>query len=894
MRCRLVQVLRGVLVVSLATITRESLAQSVATPVTQRARRPELATATPERALRLTSTTARIVLDGRASSGEWDQAGSAADFVQQFPQAGSPASERTEVRVHLDESALYVLMRLLDDSVSGIVAPIGRRDAELYSDWAHVLVDSYHDRRTAFRFAVNPSGVQRDALIAGDTEWNEDAGWDAVWQAVTSRDSSGWTAEFRIPLSQLRFSGGDAPGTWGIQFGRHLARRNERSYWSGILPERNGFVSQFGRLEGVRVQGAPRRLEIVPYSVAQLSALPSEAGNPFAGRHTRRETVGTDLRVGVTSDFTLTATVNPDFGQVEADPSEVNLSGSETFFSERRPFFLEGAELFQHALSDASWIFGEEQLFYSRRIGRAPQVDAPEAAAWEDRPATSPIRGALKLTGKTRRGWSLALMSALTGEAESRLQMDDGSYGRVLVEPRTHYGFARFGRDFARGDGSLGGVVTMVHRDPSAPTLRSRAVVAGIDGRRRFGGGNYVVAGYVMQSDVAGTPAAITETQESTVHLFQRPDAEHLRLDSTRTSLGGYASELRLVKSGGGNIRWGLVGHFSSPGFETNDLGYLPRADQKIATGWIGWMGHRPSRFTRSWSLWTNYWGGWDYAGDRLRLGHNVWASAELHNFWRFEGQLVRDLPAMNPIALRGGPALRMSEKVGGELRVISDARRAVGANVQVRAFWWPATEGRFLSAAPQVTARVGTRGVLSVTPSLSVSTPREQWVDDLRSERGTRYLVGQLEHTTASVTGRLDLAFTPRLTLQLYAQPFVSTGRFQRLGTVVNARARRLEDRVRYFAARDVTRDGVEVQVVDAGETLRFEDPDFSVGELRSNAVMRWEYRQGSALYLVWSHGREHEPDRAYERLRQQATGLWSEPGTNVLAIKVSHWIGR
>jgi hypothetical protein len=235
-----------------------------------------------------------------------------------------------------------------------------------------------------------------------------------------------------------------------------------------------------------------------------------------------------------------------------------------------------------------------------------------------------------------------------------------------------------------------------------------------------------------------------------------------------------------------------------------------------------------------------------------------------------------------------------MSQKVGGELRVISDARRPVGATVQLRAFWWPATGGRYLSAAPQISARVGTRGVLSVTPSLSVATPKEQWVDDVRSTRGTRYVVGQLEHTTASVTGRMDLAFTPRLTLQLYAQPFVSTGRFRRLGEVVNARARELEDRVRYFDGRDVMRDGAEVRVADAGETLRFEDPDFSVGELRSNAVVRWEYRQGSALYLVWSHGREHEPDRAYERLREQATGLWSEPGTNVLAIKVSHWIGR
>ena len=366
------------------------------------------------RALQASRPASRLAIDGRLDEEAWARAEVARDFVQQYPDVHRPATFPSDARVLIDDGALYVAMRLTDTAPDSIVAPLARRDYDEYSDWAQVIIDSYHDRRTAFRFSLNPAGIQRDAILTGDQEWSEDAGWDAVWAGAAQRDSSGWTAEFRIPLSQLRFSVSDSGGTtWGVQFGRHLARRNERSYWAPIRPELGSFVSQFGTLENIRLNDGPRRMEFVPFSVAQMTRPAFEAGNPLFRRQAARATVGADFKVGI-SEFTLTGTVNPDFGQVEADPSEVNLSGVESFFTERRPFFLDGSNLFAFNMSSAAWLTGNEALFYSRRIGRQPQGDVPDEAAWSREPATTRVLGALKLSGRTSNGWSIAAASALT------------------------------------------------------------------------------------------------------------------------------------------------------------------------------------------------------------------------------------------------------------------------------------------------------------------------------------------------------------------------------------------------------------------------------------------------------------------------------------------------
>jgi hypothetical protein len=325
----------------------------------------------PRRALQSVRPASRLTIDGRLDEAAWAGAGVANDFVQQYPDVQRPATHPTEARILIDDGALYVAMRLTDPAPDSIIAPLARRDYSEYSDWAQVIVDSYHDRRTAFRFALNPAGIQRDALLTGDREFTEDLGWDAVWSGAAARDSAGWTAEFRIPLSQLRFSVADSGATtWGVQFGRHLARRYELSYWAPIRTELGSFVSQFGTLEGIRMTAPPRRMEVVPFSVAQVTRAAFEEGNPLFRRQDSRATLGADFKIGI-SDFTLTGTINPDFGQVEADPSEVNLSGVESFFSERRPFFLEGSSLFAFSMSE-SWLTGARPCSIRAGSARAP------------------------------------------------------------------------------------------------------------------------------------------------------------------------------------------------------------------------------------------------------------------------------------------------------------------------------------------------------------------------------------------------------------------------------------------------------------------------------------------------------------------------------------------
>jgi uncharacterized protein DUF5916 len=833
-----------------------------------------------------------IVVDGHLNDATWQSVEPAADFVQQRPTPGAQPAQRTEARIWLDGAALYVGMRLLDSAADSIVAPIARRDADVYSDWAFVLIDSYNDRRTAFQFAVNPRGVQRDAQITNDEEWMQDFGWNAVWQAETSRDSLGWTAEFRIPLSQLRFSNAEnAVSSWGIQFGRHLARRNERSYWSPVLQDRPGFVSQFGILGDVSIpKTASSRFEVVPYTLAKMTQRTVDPQDPLARAREPRATLGADLKWGLTPDFTLTATLNPDFGQVESDPSEVNLTGSESFFREQRPFFLEGAELFNFNMSTSGWIFGQEQLFYSRRIGRAPQMDDPDGARYVNRPLATDLLGALKVTGKTQSGLSLGVLSAVTDEMRASVDFGDGIRQRAVVEPLTQYSMARVQKDFGQGQSHLAAVATSVLRGADAPKLRRSATIGGIDFHHRFGQRRYQLAGYVLGSTVRGTPEAITATQRNSVHYFQRPDATHLEVDSSLRSLNGIATELRLNKIAG-NVRWGGGAHLVTSGFEANDLGFHSRSDFAATSGWIGRTFFSGPRGIRNWEIWLNGWAGLTLGGERDRVGQSIWARAEFTNFWEIEGTIQHDLPFLSIQALRGGPALYNSRRLFGLVRLASDARRATVAQLMLRAAHEVGDSGSLLNIMPQITQRITDRAQLVLAPSAMWWRNPQQFVE----WNGDRYVVGDIRQTTAMLVTRLDWSFTPRLTFQLYAQPFLSAGTYHRLGSVGDAHAASPEARIRRFAPNELSQTtSGDWRVTSGGSSFEFGDPNFAFNELRTNSVLRWEYRPGSALFLVWSHGRSVDGASTGFDLRRQARELGEARGDHVFLLKVSHWLGR
>ncbi len=584
------------------------------------------------RAVRVSGHEIRI--DGRAVEAPWLSAPVATDFVQFEPAEGEAATERTEARVLYGDEALYVAIRAYDRDPSGIVGQLTRRDQNSYSDQVGVVVDSYFDRRTAFHFAVNPVGVKQDIYRYDDT--GEDDGWDAVWEVATTTDEEGWTAEFRIPYSQLRFRDADVQ-TWGINFVREIARRDETDVWAPTSRKDAGVVSRFGELRGLENLRAPRRLEIVPYTVGRVQRAPGDADNPFFRRSERFGTVGADLKYGLTSDLTLDVTLNPDFGQVEADPAQVNLTAFETFYPERRPFFLEGSSIFRFGLSPGDGDNANESLFYSRRIGRAPQGDPDDRGGWVDKDPQTTILGAAKLSGKTASGWSIGALQAVTSEETARIAPATGSQFDEAVEPLTSYGMVRVQRDFRAGRSAIGLVATSVNRDQQvadALELRRDAYTGGVDFRHRFGGERFEVSGYMIGSHVAGSAAAIDAAQRSSVRYYQRPDAGYLAYDPTETSLDGGSAFLAIAKIGGSAWRYSTGVVTRSPGFEVNDIGYQRDADNTMSWVWVGYQRTTPTGPFRRYNLNVNGWGAWNYGGDRTGFGGNVNGSFQLKNFW--------------------------------------------------------------------------------------------------------------------------------------------------------------------------------------------------------------------------------------------------------------------
>lgn len=850
------------------------------------------------RALRISGEAPLV--DGRLDETFWRRSGSIADFVQFRPDAGSPPSERTEAWVAYDDEALYVGVRLHDSRPDSIAAQLLRRDEDGYSDWIYVGIDSYFDRRTAFVFALNPRGVKKDLLIYDDT--NEDGSWDAVWEGAAAMDSAGWTAEFKVPLSQLRFSAA-SEHIWGIQLHRVIARRQEQSVWAPMPENPSRVVGLFGELHGLRDLEPGRRLEVQPYSVASVTRAPGAAGDPFHSEASGGFSVGADVKYGLTSDLTLTATLNPDFGQVEADPSEVNLSAFESFFPEKRPFFMEGVDIFHVGLGIGDGDFGNESLFYTRRIGRAPQVGLPSEAQFESAPGNTTILGAAKLSGKTASGWSVGVLDAVTARESGRWINAAGEEAIATVEPMTNYGVVRVKKDFRDGRSMLGGIFTSTHRELDASTafLREAAYAGGVDARHRFGE-NVLLNVKLLGSYVAGDTLALQRTQRSSTHYFQRPDAEHLEYDPAATSLGGWQGSLELLKIGGGNWHYGGALIARSPGFEVNDLGFQPSSDYILQAAFAGYSHRRPSTLLRRWNVGVNQWSNRSFAGEPLEVGGNVNGGFQLHNYWGANAGLNVQLGGYSVHALRGGPALRRPAAANLWFGMYSDRRKPVGGSLNGTVSWESQTGSRSYRIAPAVEARPSTRVELSLAPSLSWSDDQLQYVTRGTVGGQAEYVFANLDRTTAALTARLSYTFTPTLSLQLYAQPFISTGHFGDYMAVRDPKAEAFEARFGgYTEGREIRNElderGRRRLAVDPnldGEAdFRFGEPSFSIRELRSNAVVRWEWSAGSSLYLVWSHGRVSDEYMGGFDLREDADLLFTAPSTHVLLIKASYWLG-
>jgi hypothetical protein len=845
-------------------------------------------------------TDTRPVIDGRLDDPEWADAPVATDFVQTRPHAGRPASQRTEVRILYDDAALYVAARMYDTAPDSIVAQLARRDVDVHSDWFHVGIDSYFDRRTAFTFGINPAGVKVDLLLFDDT--NADMGWDAVWEGAAQRDEHGWTAEFRIPFSQLRFSPPQAghEQVWGLNFRRHIARSGEESYWAPLPPDNAQVVSLFGILDGLRDLRPPRRLEVMPYAVARATRAPGDAADPFHRSVDPSGGLGADLKAGITSDLTLTATINPDFGQVEADPSVVNLTTTETFFPERRPFFVEGVDIFRFGIGLGDGDLGNEGLFYSRRIGRPPQGSL--GGDFTRRPDYTRIAAAAKLSGKTAGGWSIGFLDAITAEETGRFQ-HDGVTGEAPIEPLTNYAVGRVIKDFRDGRSAFGGIATATNRRLPATGeldwMRSAAYTGGLNVRHRFGDDAYQVAASVVGSRIRGTPSSMDLAQRSPVRYFQRPDADHLQYDAERTSLEGYGATADLWKLRG-NWRFALLGRLASPGLEVNDLGFQTSADQIMGVYWVGYQQYEPRGSFRSWNIGHNAWTGVNFGGDRIARGGNVNGGFQHRNFWGGNMGINVSTEELSASMLRGGPMFLRPAMANLWASLHSDRRRTVSVSGNLNGSRQADTGGRGIGLSTGMTVRPAHNADFFVGPFYGINRNPIQYVTT-RVAGGTSHAVlGTVDQTTVAMTMRLNYTFSPALSLQLYAQPFISTGDYSAFKLVTDPRAPRFDDRVHVLTDAELsstTVDGGRRHAVDlTGDgtaEFHFDDPGFNFRQLRSNVVLRWEYRPGSALFLVWSQGRTDLDRDGRFRFGDDASALWSADGTNVLLIKASYWFG-
>jgi len=803
--------------------------------------------------------TAAIVIDGELNDASWQKATPITTFVQRDPLEGAPATFRSEARVVSDSTAIYIAVRAFDPEPTRIRGYLTRRDMGSTSDWIQVYIDSYHDKRTAYQFGVNPVGVKQDAYWYDDN--NSDDSWDAVWDVVTKRNTDGWQAEFRIPLSQLRFSGtGD--GQLGFAVARTVARSNETSTWPLLSKSASGWVSSFGTLRGVTIGQSTKRLELIPYTVGQVLTQPKQPGNPLQKATDPGSAFGADLKYAVTPALNLTASVNPDFGQVEADPAVVNLGAFETFFQEKRPFFIEGSGTYQFECRDCN-------LFYSRRIGRAPRgYPTLGENEYSTQPSRATILGATKITGRVR-SFSVGVLAATTDEEIAAIA--SGPVRRTqVVEPRAFYSVSRARREFS-DQSSLGFILTTTNRQltPDVSFLPDSAVTGGIDYNWRIGK-RWGLNGYWSGSDVSGSRNAIGRLQTNNVHSFQRPDADHIEVDPLATALRGHSGSINFNKLAGQRTRLNVNIGYLSPGFDVNDLGFQQRADAIQQGSWFQVRFDTPTKRVRNVRINFNQWSSANFAGDRQNLGGNFNAHWQFQNLWSAGGGFNMNTGGFDDRLTRGGPGGLTRGNVNSWQYFNTNDRKLVSLNWNSN-FW---NDGR--AGAIAIEPRVVVRPTSSFSTELGTyfehRTDDTQWVTAVAGADATHYVFARITQKTSSLTARVNYTITPNLSVQVYAQPFVSSGRYGGFKELVNGRAKDYDDRYAPYA-------------YDTS-------PDFKVLSFRTTNVMRWEYKPGSTLFVVWQQGREGLGAPSSFRFGRDYGDIFGTPSSNAFLVKLAYWL--
>lgn len=837
-----------------------------------------------------------ITIDGKINEPVWESVKWEDHFVQYEPYEGAEPGQQTEFKILYDDNNIYVAIRALDSSPDSINTRLTRRD-EMDGDVVGIQLDSYYDKLTAFSFLVNAGGVKTDMMMTNDGE-NEDLNWNPIWFVKTKVINEGWVAEMKIPLSQLRFDKA-TDLIWGVQIARSIYRKQELSLWQPTPKDASGWVHQFGLLEGISGIKPKRQIELAPYGVASLDTYKKEEGNPFKDGKDYKLNGGIDGKIGITNNMILDFTVNPDFGQVEADPSQLNLTAFETFFEEKRPFFIEGKNTLSFPVSGIDGgDMGAENLFYSRRIGRRPHgYPSVNEGEYAKIPNFTSILGAAKITGKTKNGLSYGILESVTAEEKAEIDFN-GKSRFETVEPLTNYLVSRVQKDFNKGKTILGGMLTSTNRrvnDTSLNDLHKSAITGGIDFTTTWKEKNYYFTLNTMFSQVRGSEEALIRTQRSSARYYQRPDAKHLTLDSTRTSLFGHAGSLSAGKQGGGHFNFGGILTWKSPGFEINDIGFVRSTDEIVEVLYAGYRIWDPFSIFRSMNFNLAQWHAWDFGGVNLMTGGNFNFNTQFKNYYRFGTGLNLSSQRLSNSTLRGGPMFKSPGSESTWIFVSSDDRKKLVYEVSGRF----SRENEQSSKSQHYRFELSYRPIntlrFSLEPSLSLSKQELQYISTTSYQSDPRYLFGTIDQKLISLDFRISLNLTPDLSIQYWGQPFIAAGDYSSFKRITSPQADNFVDRFHVFDNNEIKYDENSGNYLidenkDGNTDYGFGNPDFNIKEFLSNMVLRWEYRPGSTLYAVWSQSREGiDPDGRFI-VNEDIQNLFRISPHNVFMIKFSY----
>lgn len=840
----------------------------------------------------------QITLDGEMTEPVWKNAALSDHFTQRQPEDGKAPTQDTYFKVLYDAENIYVGIRAYDPEPGKIDGILTRRDESSPSDWLYVSFDSFDDNRTAFEFGLNAAGVRQDLRRYDDG--NADFDWDAVWEGAVHIDQEGWVAEFAIPFRELRYTAGKNM-IWGLQVYREYPQNNELDVWNHAPKDKSGWVSNYGTLEGLSDVGEKRRIYASPYMVGRSDLSDNLRNSVHPNPYDFSQNIGGDLRIGFRNGFTLNATINPDFGQVESDPSNFNLTAYETYFSEKRPFFMEGANILNFSLGFGDGSLSSNSLFYSRRIGRAPQggTDTDEDPVTTESPSRTTILGAAKLTGKTESGLSVGVMDAVTSRETATAIFGPNSRQNFVVEPQTNYFIGRVLQDYRDGQTTIGGIFTASNRQINSSNidfLRRDAYTGGVDLDHQFLNRNLWLQAAFAVSHVRGSKEAMIETQRSSSRYFQRPDQHYVSVDSNTTSLTGTAQKLVLAKVNG-HIRGavGLMGY--GPGFEVNDLGFLRSVNEVTEFVWLAYTDWNPTKYFQHYQINFNQWTGWDYTPFFMGQGGNVNAHFTLLNNWDIGGGYNINLPGYSASALRGGPKIYQPRNRNFWYYFESDSRKNVSFGYSGGHYYDP-TGSRSYEISPWLHLRPKRNIQLSIGPGFHYNLDRDSWVGSAEDQNGKpQYFFAKMSQQILSLTIRADYTITPNLSIQYYAQPYFTAGKYSHYERVNNRLNENHDQRFEALDSQQMIYDSENEEYrIDEnrdGVTDYYFSPDytdFNFKQFNSNLVIRWEYSTGSVLYLVWSQGITDFEDQGHFQMRRDFDTLFRTATDNVLLLKVSY----